>query len=203
VGHPGFDRCVTIQAGANQIVATAESGKWVWSWEFTDEAARGTIERVDPARAYWFLYEGVVGGRFSPMTSYWGADTGGPRLEVPNISAGEAVRESWRWVYFGEKDSPRVFFVARQPGDEAEGWLAYMGNKRGPLEDAPDGMIVFGFGRAQGAKPLLRRAGMSFAIGFIEAKVTNAAEHRGVDRAIEGLVARLRLIDTKLSVEPR
>lgn len=191
VGHPGFDRCHTRISGSRSITTVSESGKWQWTWVFSKDGACGTVDRIDPARSYWFLYEGTIAGSFAPRKKYWGADTGGPRYEAPNHLQGEAVRESWRWVYFGDREVPRVFFLAQVPADIVMDNLSFMGNSRGPLDEVSDGMVVFGFGRGPRTTPLLTEARLKFVIGFLERGVPDAAGHAAAAATIEKVVGSL------------
>src|SRR6185503_20807534 len=97
-GHPGFEQCESSRAGADAIRTVSKSGRWAWSWRFTDAHATLTVERADPGSAYWFLYEGTVGGRWSPPSHYWGTDTGGPHRDTPD--ARNQHFDHWRWAYF-------------------------------------------------------------------------------------------------------
>ena len=54
-GHPGFTKCTSRLINGNTIRTTSQSGKWQWTWAFFDTYAQLTIEKVDPAHAYWFL----------------------------------------------------------------------------------------------------------------------------------------------------
>lgn len=176
-GHPGFDQCVSTQISSNQIRTVTKSGKWAWSWRFADHQAELTIEQADPAHAYWFLYEGPVGGKWSPGTHYWGTDKGGPRHDTPDNQRQHF--DQWQWAYFGDPASPRVLLAVQADKDELSDTLWYMGSTTNRLKSA-DGMIVFGFGRAAGSKPLLRGPGKRFAIGLVEVKNRDDKSHREV-----------------------
>lgn len=186
-GHPGFDRCESAVVAPNAIRTVSRSGQWAWTWTFTATAARFHMERVDPQRAWWFLYEGTVGGRWSPSTHYWGTDLGGPRRDAPDNKSQQFGK--WRWTYFGDDASPRVFFVAQRPPDDLSDTLWYLGNSKGGAIDSPDGMIVFGLGRGPGAKPLFRDAGVEIVAGFLETKVLTAGAHDRVAALIEAELA--------------
>ena len=85
-GHPGFDRCETVQVDAATLRTTTKSGRWQWTWRFTAEAAQCTIERAPADHPWWFLYEGPIAGKFAPTEHYWGTNEGGPRQEAPRLS---------------------------------------------------------------------------------------------------------------------
>ena len=191
-GHPGFDRCISVRTGEKAITSVTTSpdvqtpGRWRWTWTFHETYATLDVERVDPDHPYWFLYEGPPAGRFAPEVQYWGTSEGGPRRTTPDYYRGTTVFGTWRWAYFGDTDVHRVFFAAQhEPDDEAD-LFGYLGNTEAGTR-APDGMVVFGFGRADGAQPLLTRP-RTFTIGFIEENVTSPDVHRRVGEQIESLL---------------
>ena len=188
-GHPGFDQCISEKAGEHTIRTRTKSGKWQWAWSFYDSHARLTIEKADPDRAYWFLYEGAAAGSFSPEEKYWGTDLGGPRYETPSLNRGENIVDKWQWVYFGDKTTDRVFYAAQHPTDTLNDFFAYMGNtKEG--NTSPDGMIVFGFGRDKGTKALETKTGVTYRIGFLDRKITSAEDHSWVNQQITDLMSK-------------
>lgn len=172
-GHPGFDQCESTVTAADVIRTVSKSGRWAWTWRFTEENATLTIEQADPAQAYWFLYEGPVGGRWSPRTHYWGTNRGGPRREMP--FGRDKLFDRWRWVYFGDEATNRVLLAAQVENDTPDDTFWYMGNTTAEL-DAPDGMVVFGFGRGKDG-PLLRGVGQRFVLGLVEEPAKDAAGH--------------------------
>ena len=186
-GHPGFDQCISEKADENTIRTQSKSGKWQWAWTFFDDHARLTIEKTDPDRTYWFLYEGPVAGGFDPARKYWGTDLGGPRSETPSLNRGENIVGNWQWVYFGDNETDRIFYVAQQPKDTLNDFFAYMGDtKEG--NSSPDGMIVFGFSRDKGTKALETKTGVTYVIGFLERKVTSAEDHEWVSKQINDIL---------------
>lgn len=186
-GHPGFDRCESTLIAPNVIRTVSLSGRWAWTWTFTETAARFRMERVDPEHPWWFLYEGTVGGHWSPQTHYWGTDLGGPRREVPGIRNQHFGQ--WRWAYFGDDASARVFFVAQRLPDELPDTLWYLGNSNGGAVDSPDGMIVFGLGRGPGTRPQFRDAGIEIVTGLVETAVLEARDHDALAAVIEAELA--------------
>lgn len=186
-GHPGFDQCISEKADKNTIRTQSKSGKWQWAWTFFDDYANLTIEKTDPDRTYWFLYEGAVAGSFDPGRKYWGTDLGGPRKETPSLNRGENIVGNWQWVYFGDNETDRIFYVAQQPKDTLNDFFAYMGDtKEG--NSSPDGMIVFGFSRDKGTKALETKTGVTYMIGFLERRVTSAEDHEWVSKQINDLL---------------
>jgi hypothetical protein len=174
-GHPGFDLCVSTLEGRETIRTVTKSGRWAWTWRFEGGRALLTVEKVDGDRPWWFLYEGPIAGRWAPREQYWGTNLGGPRHEAPDHARKEDIAGRWRWVYFGDRNSPRVLLLAHVDADEVDDVFSYMGSTREGLA-APDGMVVFGFGRT-GARPLMTGAGARFVVGLIEATVPDAAAH--------------------------
>ena len=163
-GHPGFDQCVSTLVGANTISTRSKSGAWQWRWSFTDEHATLTILNADPAKPYWFLYEGPVGGKWSPSTHYFGTDTGGPRRDRPDTKNQTFGR--WHWAYFGDDGCSRVLLAIQRHNDQLDDTLWYLGSSAQGIASR-DGMIVFGFGRGPGTQPLFHAAGEQFRIGFV------------------------------------
>ena len=183
-GHPGFDPCESALVSSNVIRTVSKSGRWAWTWTFTETAARLKFEKVDAERAYWFLYEGTPGGRFSPTNQFWGTDLGGPNFDVPAIMSQRFGQ--WRWAYFGDRAVPRVLAFGQLQPDELDDTFWYLGSSNGGAADAPDGMVVFGFGRGPG-KPLFREP-REFVVSLVEARVTNAADHGAAAAKNTGLL---------------
>jgi hypothetical protein len=183
-GHPGFEQCTSQQDGADAIVCNTRSGKWQWRWHFTDSYATLTVTKADSEHPYWFLYEGPVGGKWSPHTHYFGSDTAGTRREVPDSQ--HKLFERWRWAYFGDDSQSRVLLIAHLNLDQLDDTLWYLGNSDQGIA-SEDGMIVFGFGRGDGTRPLLRGADQSFRLGFVESSVENNAppSHQTIARTAE------------------
>lgn len=165
VGHPGFDKCRSRLIEPDVIETESISGRWRWRWKFTDQAATLTVLQADPGHAYWFLYEGPVGGHWSPPTHFWGTDSDGLSREQPGLRSQRFGQ--WQWAYFGDTRQPRVLLVQQIEPDELADTLWYLGSEPQGLASR-DGMIVFGFGRGPGTAPLLRRTPLSFRIGLVE-----------------------------------
>ncbi len=182
-GHPGFDQCISEKIDKNTIRTQSKSGKWQWAWTFFDDHASLTIEKADPDRTFWFLYEGPVAGSFNPDRKYWGTDLGGPRTETPSLNRGENIVGNWQWVYFGDNETNRVFYVAQHPKDTLNDFFAYMGDTKEGNSSA-DGMLVFGFSRDNGTKALETKKGVTYTIGFLERKITSAEDHTWANKQI-------------------
>jgi hypothetical protein len=183
-GHPGFDLCTTEILGPATIRTASRSGRWAWSWVFTETTATFTMEKADPDHPWWFLYEGPVAGTFAPGQKVWGTDRGGPRSDVPAI--GSQLFDRWRWVYFGDREVRRVLFLAQHEPDDLPDTLWYLGSSEGGAATAPAGMVVFGFGRGPETTPRFRGAGVRVTVGLLE---TSPAEHRAISALVTAAVA--------------
>ena len=164
-GHPGFDRCTSEVIGPDSIRTQSNSGKWAWQWKFTDKHATLTILKVDPDHPYWFLYEGAIAGKWSPKSHYFGTDLGGPRRDQPDSR--NQLFNRWRWAYFGDDSARQVLLIAQLHPDELPDTLWYLGDSENGIK-SHDGMVVFGFGRDKGAKPMLRDAAQQFRISLVD-----------------------------------
>lgn len=185
-GHPGHDKCVSEILNEHTIITKSKSGKWEWIWEFEEKFARLTVKKTDPNHPYWFLYEGTIGGKFSPTYHYWGTDKGGPNNEIYDFYKGKKLFEKWNWIYFGDKQIDRVLFLLHQTPDNKEDVLGYLGNSDKGI-DSEDGMVVFGFGRAKGTKPQMTAENNSFIIGFLEKRIEDGQGHDKAKKKIEKL----------------
>ena len=184
-GHPGFNKCQSTLIASNKIKTLSNSGKWEWTWTFHPLYAELAIEKVDGDHPYWFLYEGVPGGKFRPQYQYWGTDKGGPNRSIPDYFFNNAEYDQWQWVYFGDESVDRVFYVLQRQSDELTDIFSYLGNSEEGVI-SPDGMVVFGFGRDKGAKPLCKEEGQKFVIGFEEINISTVEDHE----VFSGLQAR-------------
>ena len=170
VGHPvGRGLATTRQVSDNKLHVISNSGLWEFYWTFHEDYATLFVEKADPSRAYWFLYEGPVAGRFDPNNQYWANDTDGVRTDTPSIW-GSSVTGNWQWAYFGDEDADRCFYVSMVEKDTLIDFFAYMGNDREKDINSNDGMNVFGFGRSATTQPLLTGQN-KFIFGFYEKKL--------------------------------
>jgi hypothetical protein len=187
-GHPGFDRCESTLVASNVIRTVTQSGRWAWTWTFTGDTARMRMEQAPTNSTWWFLYEGTVGGRWSPATHYWGTDQGGPSREQPDIKRQHFGH--WRWAYFGDDASPRVLFIAQQQPDDLPDTLWYLGAQDGGALTSTNGMIVFGLGRGPNTSAHFRGAGQEFVLGFLEDTAQDAAAHQRIAVAIQTALSK-------------
>jgi len=153
-GHPGHDQCRSEVQGDMAIVSRSLSGKWQWRWTFYPDHAKIEMLKTDPEHPYWFLYEGTPGGQFDPDHAYFGTDTGGPWDSTWDYYAGEELYGLWQSAYFGHDSATYELHITQQEPDSLPDTFGYLGNTEAGLS-SPDGMVVFGFGRAKGAQPLM------------------------------------------------
>jgi hypothetical protein len=192
-GHPGFDRCRSVVTASNTVLTRTESGQLAWHWSFDEGLARFRMEQCPPTVKWWFLYEGTVGGTWSPATHYWGTDKGGPSREQPTIR--NMRFDQWQWAYFGDDSSRRVLFLAQLVPDNLLDTYWYMGTAAGgQMQGATNGMVVFGFGRGPQKQTLLSGVGPEFIVGFIEEVAADSAGHARVKREIERHLAHARRV---------
>lgn len=184
-GHPGFDKMSSELVATNQIRSVSKSGKWQWTWTFYPDFAEISVEKIDTTHAYWFLYEGPVAGKFSPSSHYWGTNDSGPLTNTPDLYQGPEFIGHWQTVYFGDSGYDQVFFVHQMEQDTLPDHFTYLGNTDQGI-DSEDGMVVFGFGRAPGATPLMKNA-QKFRIGFYEGKIRDQEDHQHILNYITGL----------------
>lgn len=188
-GHPGFDMATSIKESANAIRTKSKSEKWEWLYTFYEDYVCWEILKTDETRKYWLLYEGPVGGTYLPEISYWGNNEGGPLFNTPNHLSGERNFGNWEWAYFGRTDRNQTLFIAQQNVDGVEDFFSYMGSSREGIK-AADGMVVFGFGRAVGSKPLLSGTN-KYVFGFWNTEVTNTTKHQKLSKFITTKVNQL------------
>jgi len=174
-GHPGFRACSSVLISPDTIRTESKSGSWIWEWRFFEDHCELKVLKTDPSRAYWFLYEGIPGGRYEPKEQYWGSDQGGPRRDNPDYLAGREVYGEWKWAYFGDNRSGQVLFMVSLREEAETAGMGYLGAEQRGLE-AEDGMVVFGFGRDKGALPLLEGRAR-FVVGFYPFRIETPAEH--------------------------
>lgn len=184
-GHPGHDKC-TSRVEGNSIITESLSGLWQWTWEFHDDHAVLSIQKTDPGRSYWFLYEGTPGGIFDPNSSYFGTDKGGPFPGGHDYYKGDILWDHFQWMYTGTRQSPGTLFMVQKEADELMDMISFLGNSAEGL-DSPDGMTVFGFGREDGAKPLIQDS-QKFVVGLYPEKIEDENDHLQLSKLIENLL---------------
>ncbi len=183
-GHPGHDMCISKLVDDNSILTESKSSKWAWQWRFFDDYAQVEILRHDEDHPYWFLYEGTPGGEFAPSKQYFGTSAHrAPDHKSWDYYSGDKYFAQIAWAYFGHDDFDRLLFVRQERGDQKSDTFSYLGNTESGIQ-SDDGMVVFGFGRADGAKPQLMNP-TRFSLGFIEKKVMDAQGHEEIRKLIE------------------
>lgn len=194
-GHPGYDACTSRvdEHAAERIVirSTCRDDSWTFTWTFTPHYAKNHI--ISTPENVWVLYEGPIAGRYAPREQYWGNDKDGHQTTTPNWVAGEQQRGDWEWAYFGDNQVDRVLFLAMAAPYTDKAVFGYLGavesqDNADAALDADDGMIVFGFGRADYPDKYIEGRDNTFYLGFIEQKVTDAASHADVAQHIERVV---------------
>jgi hypothetical protein len=196
-GHPGFDQCESTLVNGHVIRTVSKSGRWAWTWTFEADTARMRMERAPSGSKWWFLYEGAVGGRWSPQTHYWGTDQGGPRREQPDIA--QQQFDLWRWAYFGDDTCSRVLFIGQGQPDALPDTLWYLGCENGGAISSSDGMVVFGLGRGPGTTAHFEGPGQEFTLGLLEMTVQDERGHAEARRRIESALGEAR--NTRLESE--
>ncbi len=156
VGHPGFRKCESRITRRNEITTVSLSGAWEWRWTFYRNVAKLEILKAPADQAYWFLYEGPVGGKYRPRSTFWATDLSAPSYTIHDHYAEDAYRAQHRYFFFGEDQRNFVLFMAQATPDVHQDHLSYLGSEEIGARDSPDGMMVAGFGRAAGATPLLK-----------------------------------------------
>jgi len=175
-GHPGSDKMISEVVEYNKIRSISKSGKWQWVWSFNQNYAELEIEKIDEETPFWFLIEGPIAGKFSPTTHYWGTSNEGPINRQPDLVKGPEEYAQWQSIYFGDTNYNNVMFAHQLQKDTLQDLYTYMGNT---IEGnaSPDGMVVFGFGRAPSATPLLK-VKQKFRIGFYQGKIIDENSHK-------------------------
>jgi len=188
-GHPGHSGVVTEITGSNKVFCYTPGGPWAWTWTFAPTYVQLDVHEVSDSSAYWFLYEGPVGGRYEPAHSYYATNTSQPSFTLFDHYIGEAEHVQRDWYYFGNGNVARTLFMIQVQKDSLVDHYSILGNDTLGI-DSPDGMVVAGFGRAPGAKPLLRSPNR-FLIGFSEGEGISAASYARKSREIAGLLDTL------------
>ena len=186
-GHPGYNKCYSFKVNEHTILTISKSGKWQWRWRFFDNYATITMEKIDHAHKYWFLYEGPIAGEFKPAHQYWGTNLGGPRRDINDFYKGDKIFANWHWIYFGDDRVKQILFVAMEKPDRQIDELGFLGNSTLGI-DSEDGMVVFGFGRQSNAQPQLTDPKNIFYIGFLKRRVKNINGHESAAKDIMNIL---------------
>lgn len=185
-GHPGHDKCMSIKLSNHTIFTESISGRWQWRWDFFEQYAQLTMLKIDSIQPYWFLYEGTPGGIFKPEDQYFGNNSGGPFTVTPDYYRGDKLFDHWQWFYVGAKNSDHTLIMLQLKCDDLSDTFSYLGNTDRGI-NADDGMVVFGFGRAEGARPQINSP-QTFIIGFFPDAIINEKKHLQISQYIAGLL---------------
>ncbi len=167
-GHPGHDKCESDVNG-NKIITESKSGLWKWSWEFYDDYAVMEILKTDKNNPYWFLYEGTPGGSFTPANYYFGTSSIPATTEIPDYYKGENIYQDYQWIFCGDKNQKRTFYMLQVKMDDKTDMLGFLGNTKEGL-NSPDGMTVFGFGRDKNTNAMMT-GNQKFIVGLYPDKL--------------------------------
>lgn len=176
VGHPGFEKVNSRFIDDHTLYSESLSKQWAWTWTFFEDYAELNIRKVNEEGEYWFLYEGTIAGTYAPQNHYWGTDLEGPRYDTPDRNNGEILFGHWQIAYFGQRNYPRILYFIQEEKDTLIDTFSYLGNSEKGLE-AEDGMVVFGFGRKDGATPIFQEPN-SFIMGFYEKEIKTQEDHQ-------------------------
>ena len=188
VGHPGHNKCTSRKLNSFTIATKSNSQQWEWKWEFFPGYAKLSMINIDPEHSYWFLYEGIPGGKFEPKNQYFGHDLGGPFFHTPDYIKGDKIFEQWQWFYIGAKKSNHSLFMTQVQPDTLSDTFSYLGNSEEGI-NASDGMIVFGFGRGEGAKPLLTSP-HKFILGLYNGCIRKRKDQRKIGKYIMQIIRK-------------
>ena len=137
------------------IRSESANGRWAGEWEILSDRAHFRITRIPRGEddAYWFLYEGTPGGRFSPDDLCLRSDG----ILAPISERWEGTMERITWVAFISQQTGRsLVLVAHDPGTPP---VSYW-----PMNEA---MTVFGFGRALGPPVPHLQSPAAFTVALI------------------------------------
>ena len=151
-------------------------------WSFSNEEAKLEVEKVDDDQPYWFLYEGPIASRWAPNEQYFATDTTKPIHEPLDYFKNQKLFSNWRWVYFGDESQARVLSIVHEQQDTLADTFSHLGNSELGI-NSQDGMVVFGFGRAEGTRPVLTGKN-SFRIGFIERSGSTPEDYEAIKKAL-------------------
>lgn len=181
-GHPGHEKC-TSRLEENKIITESLSGLWKWSWEFFNDHAILKILKTDPERKYWFLYEGTPGGSFQPEQSFFGTSSRGPCPGGYDYFNGDILWDNFQWMYVGTARAKACLYMVQVQNDSQKDMISFLGNSEAGLE-SKDGMTVIGFGRDEGAKPLISGP-EEFIIGIYNKLDQPEETHMSISKFIE------------------
>jgi hypothetical protein len=186
-GYKGFKSTITQQGPLKvQIYSEHTDGKSACTWNFFPTCAAITLHKFK-LPTFWFLYEGMPGGRLDVNNDYV------IRANGRKTTLAEPWTDNVPWVYF--VSGPHALFLAsHQKHDKVDSYVAW------PFQPEADGayqqMTVFGFGR-KGYKELtqhiadLKDLPATYTIGFTDqidfdkAKVVIESAYRSMQASVD------------------
>ena len=185
-GHPGHNGVISEVVGANQVLCHTPEGPWAWTWTFEPSHVQLDVHDVSDTSAYWFLYEGPVGGKYQPQQTYYATNESQPAYRQFDHYKGGEEGAKRDWYYFGNDSVERTLFIVQVTTDSLVDHYSLLGNDTMGI-NSPDGMVVAGFGRAPGALPMLQKPNR-FIIGLSEGQGTSPGMYNRKQREIEKLL---------------
>ncbi|MEM9827597.1 MAG: hypothetical protein AAF958_13480 [Planctomycetota bacterium] len=186
-GHPGWDRAETRRTSPahwqSRSVTTDGEAEWVIDYEFGNECLNIHVTPPSPQARYWFLYEGPIAGRWKPDSQSIVTNVSPVGARSDAISSSNTLSSSnklvpadyqsgkpdaglFRWAHFRDDESPHKLAITHE---NADAWMdqgSFLGNTTDGLA-APDGMVVFGFGRGIGGIQPLLRGSNTFTVALL------------------------------------
>jgi len=184
-GHPGHDKCISKIVDSQTIAVESVSGLWQWQYTFYDDHVKLSILKADPNRTYWFLYEGIPGGRYDPSQTRYGTSMSGPQDDTPDFYTQQLKSGHYAWTYFSHLEKKNSLFIIQREKDTLQDTFSYLGNSGKGVASA-DGMTVMGFGRNTKGEPLLKGKNV-FLIGFFDKPITDTEAHLEIENHVVGL----------------
>ena len=182
--HPGHtgdqgSKTTVVSAGSEKAVFSSVSNNNLWkvTWEIYPYHATMTVDKVNPDKGYWLLYEGTPGGVWSSSTNYYYRPDKSGRISCADkLSADVAGSESYEWVAFGDNSVSRLLYCVHHQNDAVNDYYR------------PYGMVVWGFGRS-GTSTLLKGLPCELTIGFYEGAGADGVKKHIADVMKGGAVA--------------
>lgn len=187
--HPGGTGCASkiLQQGPLRARIFSESldGLWACVWDIFPTNARLTVLKA--GHPYWFLYEGVPGGRLDETHDYCVRSNG---IKLPLSTSWQEAIPAPEWIYFGASNTSEVLYLIHHEADDLiDSFWAMEHN-----------MTVFGFGR-RGIEKLMTQTPAHFTIGFA---VNGDPEPVAtvIDSALHAPEVRVTTVDERRHVTP-
>lgn len=161
--HPGYTNATTtgITTGNSiqSFMTSSNDGKWEVVWEIHPTFLKMNVQKTDPTRNYWFLYEGTPGGTLEPNSDMY-ATSSTPTLR-PMSTEFKADLTDPEWIYFVDPNASYGLVIFNDAADYAIDSYYPMNGE----------MTVFGFGRDR-LSSLIEQP-HTFYLTFIEKQTSN------------------------------